>query len=178
MQKIPIAAFAVDLIAMRSVCLEGQGRVSQLLLDGGRSVHDPRRVRSLVDALARHYAVDLTALRNRCSVLLHSRNYLPLPLNPGLVLIPLPLGQCGENLGYVNLLSVQAVAQAGKTSILDLGQGEGMECRISVASLRNRLVKAQLALRELEAVCLLPRSESDRTWQRKLELIRVVLAGK
>ena len=37
MQKIPTPVFAANLTAMRSVCLEGQGRVSELfLLDGKR----------------------------------------------------------------------------------------------------------------------------------------------
>jgi hypothetical protein len=94
-----------------------------------------------------------------------------------MVLVPLPLGQCGENVGYINLLAVKAVLPDGGASLVDL-QGVRMECRISVSSLRNRLIRAQLALRELESSGLLASSGNDRLWQRKLELIRAVLAEK
>jgi len=89
MRKISGAELA-GLTALRSVCLPGQGRVSQVLVPGN-SLHDPRRIRSLLEALARHFAVDLVALRQRCGGLLGMRNYLPLP--------EFPNGACAFGLG-------------------------------------------------------------------------------
>jgi len=175
LQKIPTSVFAVNLAAMRSVCLEGQGRVSELFLLDGKRILDPRRNRAILEAMARHYAVDLVALRQRCSQLLHSRNYLPLPLSSEMVLVPLALGQCGERTGYLNLLAVRAVHPQGKGSRVEVEGGNLVECALSVASLRNRLLRAQLVLRELErgGMLFLP---GNPTWHQKLDLIRAVLA--
>ncbi len=175
MQKIPTPVFAANLTAMRSVCLEGQGRVSELFLLDGKRVYDPRRNRAILEAMARHYAVDLVALRQRCSRLLHGRNYLPLPLSSEMVLVPLALGKCGERMGYLNLLAVRAVHPQGKGSRVELEGGNVVECALSVASLRNRLLRAQLVLRELERGGMLSR-QGNPSLRQMLDLIRAVLA--
>lgn len=175
MKKIPAALFARDILALRSVCQEGLGRVSELILTGDRRSCDPRRVRTLMEALARYFAVDLVALRQRCSLLLHGRNFLPLPFSRDVVMVPLTLGQCGEKTGYVNLPAVLEVAPWGSFSKVTMAGGTTLECWLSEASVRNRLLRAQLALRELGAGGLLAGLETERRWRRKLEIIRAVL---
>lgn len=177
MEKIAPGRFASDLLAMRSACIEGLGRVSQLLLTGSRRLHDPRRIQSLLEALARHHAVDLVALRRRCSQLLHGRNYLPIPLNSALVLIPLALSACGERTGYINLLSVGAVEPRNKQCRVVMDDGLVLDCFQSEASVRNRLLRGQLVLREMDACGMLPRLDADR-WRQKLEIIRAILEEK
>lgn len=174
MEKIAPALFAADIIAMRSVCIQGQGRVSELVLGGGRRLHDPRRIRTLLEALARYYAVDLIALRQRCGQLLHGRNYLPIPLSSALVLVPLTLSAIGEKTGYINLLAVRAVESRNKTSEVVMEDGVVLNCMLSAGSVRNRLLRAQLVLRELDAGGLLPRPDSER-WRHKLAAIRALL---
>jgi hypothetical protein len=176
MEKIPTAVFATELIALRSLCIYGQGRVSELIVGDDKPLYDPRRVRSLVGALARHYAVDLVALRQRCGRLLHGRNYLPLPFSSGLVLVPLPLGQGPEKMGYINLLAVQGVFAWASGSKVKAGADTVLECWLSPGSVRHRLLRAQLVLRELDAGGLLPQMDSERLWRQKLEIIRALLA--
>lgn len=174
MNKIPTAVFATDFVAMRSICIAGQGRVSELILSGGKRVNDPRTNRALVDALARYYAIDLVALRQRCSKLLHGRNFMPLPLHPNLTLVPLALGKCGEKTGYINLLAVKDVRPQGKYSLVELDNCS-LDCELSVAGVRNRLLRAQFVLRELERRGLIA-PIGDKDWQHKLELIKAVLS--
>lgn len=175
MQKLPTPTFAGTLAAMRSICLEGLGRVSEIFLSDGKRLHDPRRNRALLEALARHYAIDLVALRQRCSLLLHARYYLPLPFSSEMVLVPLALGKCGERMGYINLLAVEAVHCQGRSSVVEMATGAVVDCALSGASVRNRLLRAQLVLREMEGKGLLA-SPIDTKWRSKLELIRAVLA--
>lgn len=175
MQKIPTSVFAVKLAAMRSVCLEGLGRVSEILLTDGKQIHDPRRNRALLEAMARHYAVDLVALRQHCNQLLYARNYMPIPFSSEMVLVPLALGQCGERMGYINLLAVEAVHCQGRSSRVEVTTGAVVDCALSRASVRNRLLRAQLVLRELEGKGMLA-SPADTKWRSKLDLIRAVLA--
>lgn len=174
MRKISPSIFATRLAAMRSVCREGEGRVSELFLVDGKCMYDPRRNRTLVEAMARYYAVDLVALRQRCGQLLHGRNYLPLPLSSEVVLVPLALGQGGEKTGYINLLSVRVVRAKGRYSEVVLEGGVVVECFLAATSVHNRFIRAQLALREMEIMGMLslPR---DRMWRHKLDLIRAVL---
>jgi len=129
---------------------------------------------TLVDALARYYAIDLVALRQRCSKLLHGRNFMPLPLHPNLTLVPLALGKCGEKTGYINLLAVKDVRPQGKYSLVELDNCS-LDCELSVAGVRNRLLRAQFVLRELERRGLIA-PIGDKDWQHKLELIKAVLS--
>jgi|GEM_PF-1778955 len=171
MKKLPTAVFAKDLVALRSICQAGRGRAGQVLLRDGRSLLDPRRVSSLVEALARHFAVDLVALRQRCGQFLHRRNFLPLPLAADMVLVPLALGRCGERTGYVNLLSVKAASPMDKFSKVEVEGGRVLETEISLATVHNRFVQAQLALRELEVRGM---GFHDQGLQQRLELIRAL----
>jgi hypothetical protein len=173
MRKIPAAELA-GLIALRSVCLPGRGRLSQVLVPG-RCSYDPRRVRSLVEALARHYAVDLTALRRRCQERLEMRNYLPLPISSQLVLVPLTLGREGEKTGYVNLFALEGVEEKGENCNLLLKEGTRLPCWLSGAGVRERLRRARFLLWELSAAGLLPVPGPGEIWRQKLEIIRTLL---
>lgn len=173
MRKISGAELA-GLTALRSVCLPGQGRLSQVLVPGN-SFYDPRRIRSLLEALARHFAVDLTALRQRCRGLLEMRNYLPLPLSSQLVLVPLTLGEMGEKTGYINLLAMEKVLSKGEYSSIVLKDGAELACWLSPGAVRERLLRARFILWELSAEGMLPTPGPGEIWRQKLEIIRALL---
>jgi len=173
MRKISGAELA-GLIALRSVCLPGQGRISQVLIPGG-NLYDPRRIRSLLEALARHFAVDIVALRQRCGELLGMRNYLPLPLSSQMVLVPLTLAQMGEKTGYINLLSISKVLPRQGFCGIALNDGTELECWLSECVVRGRLLRAKFALTELAAAGMLPGPGADKIWQQKLSIIRAIL---
>lgn len=173
MKKISGADLA-RLTALRSVCLPGQGRLSQVFSAEG-SVYDSRRVRTLLAALARHHAVDLVALRQRCGALLAMRNYLPLPLSARLVLAPLTLGQMGEKTGYVNMLAVERIVTKEKYCRLFLTGGAELDCWLSASVVQERLLRAKYLLYELSAAGLLPAPQTEEMWRQKLEIIRTIL---
>ena len=78
-------------------------------------------------------------------------------------------------MGDLNVLAVRAVHPQGKGSRVELEGGNVVECALSVASLRNRLLRAQLVLRELERGGMLSR-QGNPSWRQMLDLIRAVLA--
>ncbi len=136
--------------ALRSVCLPGEGRVSQVYVPGD-NFYDPRRVCSLVEAAARYFAVDLVALRQRCKELLDRSNYLPLPISTHLVLVPLTLGTLGEKTGFINLLALDKVQAQGKHCTILLKDGVALPCRLSPGTVKQRMVQARFVLWELSA---------------------------
>lgn len=160
--------------AMRSVYLPGQGRLSQVYVDGD-SLYDPRRIRSLLAALARHYAVDIVAMRLRCGELLAARNFLPLPLSSRTVLVPLALSQEGERTGYVNLLAMEGIRSQEAACSLILKGGTELTCWLSARAVRERLLRARYLLWELSAEGLLPSPGQGEIWRQKLEIIRTIL---
>ena len=139
MNKISIASIAPRLAALRPA-----DRCSEIILCDGTVLEDCRRIRSLVTALARHYAVDLVALRQLCGQLLHRRNYLPLPLAAGLLLVPLPLAGSPERVGYVNYLCIESIEKTDTPGIKLTGGAE-VNCFLSRATLENRLLAARYA---------------------------------
>lgn len=144
MSKIPVARIASRLAAMRPC-----NGYTQIFLSDGEQIWDMRRVRSLVTALARHYAVDLVALRHRCRNILQARNFLPLPLAGNLLLVPLPLSGEGGGLGYVNYYCVQGVGCREGQLELVLAGGTKVGCCLARATLHKRLLAARLVVGEL-----------------------------
>ena len=103
--------------ALRSVCLPGRGRVSQVYVPGD-NFSDP----VLLVAAARYFAVDLVALRQRCKELLTgATTCLAHQHSPALV--SLTLGTLGEKTGFINLLALDKVQAQGKHCTILLKDG-------------------------------------------------------
>ncbi len=143
MDKVPMGSITSRLAALRPA-----PRCSEIILSDGNVLEDCRRIRWLVTALARHHAVDLVAMRQRCGQLLNARNYLPLPLAPDLLLVPLPLAGSGEKLGYVNFHCIEN-KEGDRDSRFELTGDTVLECFLSRATLERRLLAARYV-----AMCL------------------------
>ncbi len=80
-------------------------------------VRDPRSVNWLVKRLAIYFSLDLGGLRRHCGKLLGLRHNISLPLDAGLVLLPIKMRQAetpGEvTTGFVNLLQIGEILPAG-----------------------------------------------------------------
>ena len=101
------------LLALEPVYREKQGSSRVYTRQG---VHpDSRSISWLVQRLAAHYSVDLPALRRQCGKLLGMRSHISLPLDAGLVLLPVKMRRAlspGETTtGYINLPQVDAICR-------------------------------------------------------------------
>ena len=92
---------------------ENGGNASKIYTKDGEVVSDKRTMRWVIKKIAKSYAVDLEALRQKYAKNLSVKQGVPLPFSPQLILVPLKLRSVMVDSdgagGYVNLLSVQGV---------------------------------------------------------------------
>lgn len=114
---VDVEAFIGKLAMLEPIYVEGGGDMTRVTLTTNEQWQDPRPVPKVLKEIARHYAVDLTALRERYGEIIGKRLNVPLPLSSRLVLAPfkmrVPLVQKDGTAGYVATHLVQRV-RAGK----------------------------------------------------------------
>lgn len=134
MQTAPTESFVYDLAVLAPVYVEGGGDMTRVMTEDGQMWNDPRPVPVVLKGVARHFGVDLTAVRERYGEILGRRLYVPLPIAPSLMLVPikmrLPRVQKDGTTGYVAPHLIDRVVP-GKTStcctLLFCG-GQKVEC--------------------------------------------------
>ncbi|NLJ33365.1 MAG: hypothetical protein GX349_02085 [Firmicutes bacterium] len=110
--KEKLVAYREMIAALRPV-YTATGDGTDIILLNGDVLHDGRRIRSVRQALARAYAVDLVAARQYYRQLLGQANAIPLPLSAKLILCPTKMRRprCPGDftLGYVSYRQVEGV---------------------------------------------------------------------
>lgn len=107
-----------------------QGDCVQFLYQNGTSQKVNTRLTTCLKRLARHYTIDLVALREAQQKQTIRRQQLPLPFSPHLVLVPLKIRRPrlpkDTTLGYINLYAVKNVLKisASQTQLELLGNHE------------------------------------------------------
>ena len=132
-------------------CYGPQGDGCQILSVDGCSHIVTSRVPTVLRRLARSRAIDLQELRRRSGGITCRRLLQPLPLAPGLTLVPLKVRQprvAGDPaIGYVNLCSVIAVnkpaARPGQ-SLIELRGGGQITCLWNSGTVQRLLSLARL----------------------------------
>lgn len=94
------------------------GNVTELIIDEGGTLIDRRVLRSVVQALARSYAVDLPAQRQLVSVWLNKKTLIPFYLGKERVFVPLKMRpkRTGhdETYGYIDVLFLASISETGR----------------------------------------------------------------
>ncbi|HWR45803.1 hypothetical protein [Sporomusa sp.] len=94
-------------------CYSARGDSTIIIADDGNTTTLDSRVHAIIRRLAKTRAVDLAALRARTRAVTERKNLEPLPLAPGLILVPVKVRQprvAGDTtIGYVNFHAVTAV---------------------------------------------------------------------
>ncbi len=94
-------------------CYGSSGDSTMIIATDGSSTTIHSRIRSVIHRLARSRAIDLAALRAKTRATTERKNLEPLPLAPGLILVPVkvrkPLIAGDTTIGYVNFHVVTAV---------------------------------------------------------------------
>lgn len=95
-------------------CYQPGGDSTAIIAVDGSVTSLTARIRTVLRRLARLRAIDLGALRSRTRAATERRNLEPLPLAPGLVLVPVKVRQprvAGDTTtGYINFHAVTTVA--------------------------------------------------------------------
>ncbi|TCP57766.1 hypothetical protein EV586_102210 [Tumebacillus sp. BK434] len=147
MQTLPVESYIGDLAVLAPVYVEGGGDMTRVVTQGGEMWNDPRPVPVVLKGVARHFGVDLTAVRERYGDILGRRLHVPLPFAPRLTLVPvkmrLPRVQKDGTTGYVATHQIERVVPGRRTTscTLHLRGGQKVACLQSgefvVQQLRN-----------------------------------------
>jgi hypothetical protein len=145
-----IESFVGELGLLRPVYQDGGGDMTQVGLTSGESWIDPRPVSTVIKLVARHFGVDLTAVRERYGDILGRRLYVPLPFAPHLILVPLkmrvPRVAKDGTTGYVASRLVERVLPGAEANrcYLQVHKIGRLECLQSGAFARQQLRNARI----------------------------------
>jgi hypothetical protein len=146
----PVEMFIQDLAVLAPVYVEGGGDMTRVVTGSGEMWNDPRPVPVVLKGIARHFGVDLTAVRERYGEILGRRLYVPLPFAPRLTLVPvkmrLPRIQKDGTTGYVTTRLIERVVPGGESTScnLILRGGQQVGCLQSSEFVRQQLRNARI----------------------------------
>ncbi|NLC51375.1 MAG: hypothetical protein GX764_03600 [Firmicutes bacterium] len=163
-EKINIALIQSEIAALVPIYCQDGGNGTGVMTTNGRCLSDKRSLRWFLRRLCRHLAVDLEALREKYGACIDRRNFVPIPLSPQLVLVPLHLRQPrikGDRAsGYVNLIAVKKVeeikqresehGQRQVKSALHLHGEHTVYCYYTTKTVNERLRMARIVLHYYE----------------------------
>ncbi|HWR09566.1 hypothetical protein [Sporomusa sp.] len=143
-------------------CYQATGDSTTIIAADGSTTCLTSRVRTVIHRLAKTRAVDLSALRTKTRAATERKNLEPLPLAPGLVLVPVKVRRprvAGDTTtGYVNLHAVTAVVTnknkpyqttvrlSGKTEIPVLWTPATVNHQLALARLAATTAPAQAVM--------------------------------
>ncbi len=144
-------------------CYSTTGDTTTVFSTDGSATTIPSRVRAVIQRIAKSRAVDLGALRAKTRAITERTNLEPLPLAPGLVLVPVKVRRprlAGDpTTGYINLHSVATVctstkkpyqttiALSGKTEIPVLWTSTTVNRQLALARLADNTAPTTQLLR-------------------------------
>ncbi|MEG6585019.1 hypothetical protein [Dendrosporobacter sp. 1207_IL3150] len=130
-----------------------QGHGTTIISTTGLSSNTQSSVKTIIKRLARSRSTDLTALKARSSGATQRAILQPLPLAPGLVLVPLkirkPIVRGDISTGYVNIHAVKAVSINQKRpfrSTLSLSGGTELPVMWTASTVKKQLQCARLVM--------------------------------
>ena len=103
---------------------------------------DKRGLDWLVGRLGKELGLDVVRVRQSYGEFLGRKQNIPLPLSPGLVLLPLKMG--GKGTGYVNGVEVAGFGEEG----IRFAGGLVLPCLNTGATVRQRLQQGEAVLEE------------------------------
>lgn len=122
-----------------------------LQFSGGTSLLKEHTCKSVLRAVADHFAVNLARLRRACQDITGHKNTQPLPLHPELVLVPVevrrPLGANQGRLGYAVLARIAGLTashEEGYKGRITFHDGSHLDTLIGPKTLREREKEARL----------------------------------
>lgn len=137
------------------------GNATLILTDSGGVFEDQRSVKWNLRRLARLFSVDIEVSRRNQREYFHYTQGLPLPLSPGLVLVPLKTRKAvGKNDGchsYVNPSAVLGLAEGDggeARSVIVLPGEQRLPCHYTMKTVRKRLRDGIISLEKYGAIML------------------------
>ncbi|MBZ4653347.1 MAG: hypothetical protein JG781_686 [Peptococcaceae bacterium] len=157
MLKQDLAEIWPDILCLIPFYDTNGGNSTQMLLEEGKELVIQRRTKTVVKDLARIFAVDVAAMKERCGPYLGRKSSTPLPLRPDFILLPVkmrvPLAKDEGAWGYVVLQKIEACGKLaeGQSQII-FRNGTKIKCLQKVSSIRLLMAQAQLLKSQLNHI--------------------------
>lgn len=129
-----------------------------VMLQDGQHLIDKRKTKTLLQAMARIFAADLTALRKKYSTFLGHKGLIPLPLHSNMILVPFRVRRVQYKdhgaTGYVVLDQVDHVQPAAGMdadevmSRIQMLGGAAFDCVEKASTIKKRLMEAYQVKKE------------------------------
>ena len=146
-----------DIVALLPI-YSPQGDSCQILSTDGNSQAVSKRLRTVLQQLLRHQAIDPAELRRQSSAITGGRLQQPLALSPELILIPFkvrsPRVSGDSTIGYINLYAVASVKKQAAfpyRSLILLHNGGQLPSMWSAKKMQQALAMGKLVASETTA---------------------------
>ncbi|ADL07251.1 hypothetical protein [Thermosediminibacter oceani] len=127
----------------------GAGNVTLVITSDGKEHLIGNTTRTVIRRIARAYGVDLAAVRENYGRAVNRRNYVPVPLSPSLILIPVkfrerPLGENDGTVGYLSYYEIRDIEENGSFCRVLLACGKWLRVLLGKATLLEYMKDARL----------------------------------
>ncbi len=183
MTMIKLTHLRRQIVALKPVNAKGIGEATEIYTKSGEMMLDPHGIKSVLRAYIRPWCLDIIALRRAYGPLCGATLAVPLPLEPGHVLVPIKMRTAlikdDAAYGFVDLDSVTGVESVTRKSadddartVIQLGQLE-LTTSATLKHVQNRLAKGRVVATAAEADRRQSETELD---QQRYELMRLLEA--
>ena len=142
---------------------DGGGNATRVYTTNGECFIDRRRLKSVLEAVLRHYDTTLTVMRKKYGDILGCKHNVPLPLGNSMVLFQYkarsPQFMHDGASGYINLFALKDISdpnpaekEQGLKSIVHLAGGHQLSSLLSSKKMQERKTDASTALLHYEKV--------------------------
>ncbi|WP_366922157.1 hypothetical protein MFMK1_002598 [Metallumcola ferriviriculae] len=167
METFDLAGRWQEIVCMIPTYLPDIGNCSELWLSGGAKMQQPVKVESLLKALAKVFALDLTTLKQIQKQILKKGKLVPLPIISRLVLIPVKVRNQmlpGDGtIGYVAYRFVagfEPINEEDFKSSIALENGQTLKTFHTARTLDERTHQAEIVLQHYKQLYQLPTRDS------------------
>ncbi len=142
------------------------GNSTRILLEKGKELVIERRTKTVVKDIARIFAVDLAAMKERCGPYVGRKTSTPLPLRPDFILLPVkmrvPSAKDQGAWGYLVLQKIEACEKwaEGQSQVI-FCDGTKIRCLQKVSSIRLIMAQAQMLKSQLNHIFYYPGREDE-----------------
>ncbi|MCG0274857.1 MAG: hypothetical protein L5655_01665 [Thermosediminibacteraceae bacterium] len=125
------------------------GNATRVITLDGKDHLIANTLRTVIRRIARAYGADLTALRENYGKVINRRNYVPVPLSPSLILIPVklrerPLSENDGTVGYLSYYEIKKITDEGASCRVLLSCGRELKVFLAKTTLLEYMKDARL----------------------------------
>jgi hypothetical protein len=133
------------------------GNATELIYLEQDSVFVPRTVKTVLRNIAKEYAIDLKALRQKYGTLLGCGRASPIPLDRDTIFIPLKMRRIVSKndsaRGYINYLAIMDVKEENPgTCLVVLSSGRKVKCFHSAKNIKQHMLNCHVVRQKLSGL--------------------------